>query len=92
MRGHSVVELPPVATIASRNNPRIQAQLGAFTIHHIENNPIESLGDRSHVARILVSAEAKAELRTELELLGFTKFQMFPELASVGDLIRESLK
>lgn len=91
MRGNNVVELPPVATIASRNNPRIQAQLGAFTIHHIEEGPIERLGDSTHTQKILVSADAKDSLKTELELLGFTKFQMFPELASVGELMREAM-
>lgn len=91
LRGNNVVELSPVATIASRNNPRIQAQLGAFTIHHIEEDPIENLGDTTHAQKILVDADAKAALKTELELLGFTKFQMFPELASVGELIREAM-
>ncbi len=91
LRTNNRVQLSPVATIASRNNPRIQAQLGAFTIHHHEQDPIENLGERNHAQKILVSAEAKAALKQELELLGFTRFQMFPELASVGDLIREAV-
>ena len=91
LRTNDRVRLSPLATIASRNNPRIQAQLGAFTIHHHEQDPIEDLGNREHAQRILVSADAKTALKKELEILGFTRFQMFPELASVGYLIRETM-
>lgn len=92
LRSNDRFELSPLATIASRNNPRIQAQLGAFTIHHLDQTPIEDLGSGDHAEKIVVSADAKAELKKELALLGFTRFQLFPELASVGELIRDALK
>ena len=91
LRTNNRVQLSPLATIASRNNPRIQAQLGAFTIHHHDQDPIEDLGQRDHAQKILVYSDAKIALKKELEILGFTRFQMFPELASVGDLIREAM-
>lgn len=34
LRQNTRLELFPVATIATRNNARIQAQMGTFTIHH----------------------------------------------------------
>lgn len=88
LRSNDRVSLLPVATIASRNNPRIQAQLGAFTIHHHERVALENVGDGKHVAKITVKAEAKKRIKKELDLLGYSRFQMFPELASVGDLLK----
>lgn len=81
----------PLATIATRNNARIQAQHGVFTIHHHEKTPIEDVGDSSHVIKYVIPNVSKAPLLKQLSLLGFTKFQLFPELASIGDIINGEL-
>ena len=86
------LELLPVATIATRNNSRIQAQLGVFTIHHNDKTPIESIGNSSHIIRYNIPALARADIKRQLSLLGFNRFQMFPELSSIGLHIRDSLK
>lgn len=86
------IQLYPLATIATRNNARIQAQLGVFTIHHHDRTPIESVGDGSHVKKYIIPASAKITLINELALLGVNKFQLFPELASVGDIIKGGLR
>ncbi|MBN6717223.1 FRG domain-containing protein [Pseudomonas capsici] len=86
------IQLLPVATIATRNNARIQAQLGVFTIHHHENIPIEKVGDSSHVIQYKIPKEAKPLILKQLEMLGFGRFQMFPELASVGLIIKEGVQ
>ena len=70
------VELSPIATIASRNNTRIQAQLGVFTIH----------------VKYKIPKEAKENLRKELDLLSINKFSLFPELSSIGDILKSKLK
>ena len=81
----------PMAAIATRNNPRIQAQLGVFTIAHLTRNPIDSIGSGDHLVKYTISPMAKIQLLAELRLLGITKFQLFPELASAGDLVKELL-
>lgn len=81
----------PIAVIATRNNDRIQAQLGAFTISHSTRTPIEEIGNRKHVARYQIPHSAKATIREDLRLLGVTKFQIFPELASIGENLRATL-
>lgn len=81
----------PIAVIAARNTPRIQAQLGVFTISHHTVSPIEELGDKSHVIAYKIPAKSKPDIRHELKLLAVTKFQVFPELSSIGDNIREDL-
>jgi len=47
--GPKRTRLLPIATIATRNNTRIQAQLGVFTIHHLDEVPIENIGDINSV-------------------------------------------
>jgi hypothetical protein len=81
----------PIAVIATRNTARIQAQLGVFTIHHSTKTPVEAIGNTKHVAKYTIPASAKAKIQEDLSLLGFTKFQVFPELASIGDNIRGAL-
>lgn len=79
----------PMAAIAPRNSPRMQSQQGAFTVSHRENTPIEDTGAagaaRDHVWRYLIPAEAKDTIKSELKILGITRFQLFPELSSLSD-------
>lgn len=83
--------LNPIAAIATRNNPRIQAQLGVFTISHRDKVPIEDIVDRSHVIKYEITSNAKPDIAKELKLLAISKFQIFPELASIGQKIKERL-
>jgi FRG domain len=87
----SVKGVLPMAAIATRNNPRIQAQLGVFTIAHLTKQPIEDIGTGSHIVKYTISAQAKSDFRAELKLLGISKFQLFPELSSAGEIIKELL-
>lgn len=82
------VQLLPVATIATRNNARIQAQLGVFTIHHLDRTSIETVGDSSHVIKYTIPGGSKRHIFEQLALLGFTRFQLFPELSSVGEIVK----
>jgi hypothetical protein len=82
----------PIGAIATRNSARIQAQLGVFTISHLKKTPIEEIEDGSHCLRLVVPKEAKASIREELRTLRISRFQLFPELASVGEAIMEGLQ
>ncbi|MCE9641038.1 MAG: FRG domain-containing protein [Betaproteobacteria bacterium] len=82
----------PLAVIATRNNARIQAQLGVFTICHHSKASLEKIGNGSHLIEYRVPSASKASIQAELRMLAVTKFQLFPELSSVGDLIRGELK
>lgn len=89
VRANDRTKLLPIATIATRNNPRIQAQMGVFTIHHRPKMAIEKVGDESHVLKYVIPAAARPILLKELNVLGFNRFSVFPELASVGDVLKE---
>jgi hypothetical protein len=80
-------KLLPVAAIASRNNTRMQAQLGVFTISHRDKTAIEDIGDEEHIWKYKIPAAKKKAIKNELALLGITKFQVFPELSSIGEII-----
>lgn len=82
-------KLLPVAAIASRNNSRMQAQLGVFTISHRDKTPIEDIGDKKHIWRYKIPKAKKIAIKAELALLGITKFQVFPELSSIGEIINK---
>lgn len=89
--GPKRTRLLPIATIATRNNPRIQAQLGVFTIHHLDEVAVEAIGDASHVVKYVIPEANRSLILNQLRLLGFSKFTMFPELASIGDNIKRGL-
>jgi hypothetical protein len=89
--GPKRTRLQPIATIATRNNSRIQAQLGVFTIHHLDETPIEEIGDASHVIKYTIPDQYRSHILRQLCLLGFSKFTMFPELASIGENIKRGL-
>lgn len=79
--------LIPMAAIAPRNSSRMQSQLGVFTINHRENVFIEEAGhEYKHVWRYIIPKDSKEKLLKELSLLRFTKFQLFPELASLAEI------
>lgn len=87
-QGSTVTQMPPIAFIAPRNTPRMQAQLSVFTIHHRLKTPIEDIGDQKHLWRYIIPSSAKPAMRKELELLGIGTFQLFPELQSIGEKLR----
>jgi hypothetical protein len=91
LRQNSRSQLKPLATIATRNNSRIQAQHGVFTIHHNDKGPIEDVGDTTHVVKYIIPDNSRAKMHHQLKILGFTKFQLFPELSSIGDVIKGDL-
>ena len=77
----------PLAVILPRNNTRMQAQLGVFTINHRDTTPIEEIGKKNHIWKYEIAGDTKKEIQKELQIIGFSKFQLFPELASIGDAV-----
>jgi hypothetical protein len=83
------VELSPAAVIATRNNPRIQAQMGVFTIHHHEKISIEDIGEQTHMVKYIIKKDSKKNILKQIEILGITEFQLFPELASIKSILKK---
>jgi hypothetical protein len=92
LRSNPRNKLAPIATIATRNSARIQAQLGVFTIHHLDNRPIEDICKSNELIKYKIPANSKESIRKELELLSINKFSLFPELSSIGETLKKRLK
>jgi hypothetical protein len=82
----------PIAAIATRNNPRIQAQVGVFTISHLKKVAVEEVESGSHCIKLIIPRGSKKRIKQELRILGINRFHVFPELASIGENLRELLK
>lgn len=87
-----VSRLNPVAAIGPRNSARMVAQSGTFTIMHVEAIPVEEVGARNHIWRMIIPAAAKANLRQELNLIGVNEALLFPDLDRVAAAARDLLR
>jgi hypothetical protein len=81
----------PVAATGSRNSSRMAAQLGNFTISDRTSSPIDTIGARQHVWRLIIPAAAKPVLAQELRLLRLSELTLFPDLDRVADVTKELL-
>lgn len=81
----------PVAAIAHRQNERIMAQLGVFTIMHRDMTPLEDIAS-NFLAKLTIPSNAKPQLRNELNALRVTQMTLFPELTSVALITKDLLK
>ena len=88
LRAERVTKLEPIAIIGPRNTPRMQAQLGVFTVIHREATAVEEVGDGQHVRKFLIPFDAKKTLMKQLSSLSVNKFQLFPDLQSLGELLK----
>lgn len=82
----------PLAIFPKRNNPRIVAQRGTFTVHGSDENPIDviiqlttSTGAEPKITKLLIEPAAVSRIVSDLHTLGVTKTALFPEPQSVAD-------
>ena len=87
LRAETMSRLDPIAVIGPRNTPRMQAQLGAFTVIHRDPTAIEDVGVGEHVRKYNIPKDAKGALSQELSMLAVNKFQLFPDLQSLGEIL-----
>jgi len=69
------------------NNPRIQAQNGAFLIFGLEEE-LKSKSPGFEIKRIRINKDHVPEIIKSVELLGFTESAIYPELSRTSDVIR----
>lgn len=81
----------PVAAIANRQNERIVAQMGVFTVMHRDQTPLEQLAPQ-FLATFKIPANSKRTIRQELTALRVTNLTLFPELSSVASVATEVLR
>jgi hypothetical protein len=91
LSGEQSSSLSPAAAIAPRNTRRMQAQQGVFTITHREQVGIETVGDQSHIWRIIIPKGAKTRIQGELAAFNINRLSLFPELDHVAEYAKEML-
>ena len=75
---------PPAAAIAKRTNQRMRAQAAVFTIHHMNDDPLENSGDGKHVWRYKIPSQSKKSIYANLKRMGITERTLFPSLDNVA--------
>ncbi|MDE3058463.1 MAG: FRG domain-containing protein [Bacteroidota bacterium] len=84
--------LTPLAAMAIRDNPRVFAQLGNFTITHRTQTAIESVGSSDHIWRFKIPSASKETIKNQLSSIRITKLTLFPELDNVALVAKEILR
>lgn len=88
----------PVAIFPKRNNPRIVAQLGVFTVHGMAEASLEDIfaevtqPERRRLIRIEIDAAQCRDLLEQLHTLRVDHSALFPEPASVAKDLKRFYK
>jgi hypothetical protein len=70
------------------NNPRIRMQKGYFTFH-ASDKPLQSLiGERNGLAQIEIQIYSIRKMVQELNTIGITEYDVYPDIASLGQYFR----
>lgn len=82
---------PTIAFLAPRNSPRMQSQLSVFTIDgHKNTTPINETGKKNHTWKYIIPKDLKETIRNQLKLFGINSFQIYPELESIREKLKEN--
>lgn len=84
------MEIPySVAAYAPRQDPRMAAQLGNFTIHG-SREPLEEHPDAADfLAKVEIPAWAKSRIRDDLLLAGIRLSNLFPDLDHLAEEVSQ---
>lgn len=83
------VHLKPAAGLAMRSFLRIAAQWGTFTVHANDTALEDVVLEQPIVKKFTVAADAKSQIRNELQTLGIESRSVYPDLHHLGASIRE---
>ncbi len=89
----------PIAIFPKRFNPRIVAQRGTFTVHGVEEIPIEELlmkvgKDQSSlsIVKVLIEPGSVSGILSDLASVGIDRTALFPEPESVAADLKRAYK
>lgn len=82
------LQLPVAFYPASSGNIRIAIQKGCFTIHGMDQRPIESIFDTPEIQKYLIKVniqkESIASIREQLRLIGVTARSVYPDISGLA--------
>ncbi len=78
----------PICVAPAHIDPRVVAQASVFTLHGYF---LKRLDDYTpllpHIAALEIEADAIADIRAELDLLGYDRARVFPELSTIAERV-----
>jgi hypothetical protein len=79
-----------LAVMASEHDLRMFVQQGCFTVHS-DRTPLNKRADHErYLEQVLIPAEHVRRMAIELDVCGFRKGDLFPDLANLADELREN--
>lgn len=84
----------PIAALAPRQNARIIAQQGTFTLHGSRRTALDEIAEREdpdgilHLGCIEFDRSRAASIWDELQLVGVSRPTVFPELDSIAEYVK----
>lgn len=88
----------PLAIFPKRHNPRIVAQRGTFTVHGVNETPVNKLpvlgsdGESARQVRLEIDPGSRDAMWAELWALGITKASLYPEPQSLAEDLKRAYK
>ena len=76
-----------IALYPSKNNSRLQAQKGVFTLHINEHQPLEKKY-RKHLEKYEITEDMLGSAKEFLSLSGINEFSMFPDLDGLARYLK----
>jgi hypothetical protein len=73
----------PIAINPLHSNPRLAAQRGRFTVHGVDQRPLEETCEGC-VKRVKLRAEAKPAAKAFLRMAGIDEVEVFPDMAGAA--------
>ncbi len=80
-----------IALYPPKNNSRLQAQKGVFTLHVNEHQPLEK-NYRRHLKKFEITENMIDSAKEFLSLSGINEYSMFPDLDGLERYLKESHK
>jgi hypothetical protein len=74
-----------MAVMAAESDPRMFVQQGCFTIHSYQGPLNKREGHEDYLSGVRIPAHKVRELAMELDVCGFRKGDMFPDLGHLAD-------
>jgi len=80
----------PLAIYPDKNNPRLFAQRGYFTIHGTDLRPLEKIpGNERYLKRVELPLEAIPHARHFLQMAGMDRYRIYGDLESLAHVLRD---
>jgi hypothetical protein len=89
---HGVENSKVMAVMAAESDPRMFMQQGCFTIHSYQGPLNKRQGSEEYLGGLRIPANRVQEIAVELDVCGFRKGDMFPNLQHPADELKVTFR